>query len=613
MPDPLLPGDPTRTGPYTLHARLGGGGMGQVFLGRSPGGRTVAVKVVRPDLAQDAEFRRRFATEVAAARKVGGFYTAQVVDTDTSATPPWLATAYIPGPTLHRAVADHGPLPVETVAVLGAGLAEGLSAVHAQGVVHRDLKPGNVLLAEDGPRLIDFGIARALDSTSHTRTSTVLGTAAFMSPEQAKTQKVGPASDVFSLGCVLAFAATGRSPFGDGPVHAVVFRVVHEEPDLADLPASLVDLVRACLAKDPESRPGAEEVSAHLAAVGVSRASDTGRWLPPDVTETLARYTLAYTRFEPGQDRDPEGGPAGPAKQMPQATGSDTIKPETPTFWRRLRGVRGVGAGAGEQRDSPKGAGGELVIGNLSPHPVEVAVDGTVLGTAPGFASRAFPVPPGQRSLLVSSEGRGVARRVKVSGGDTAKLAFDVLPGPHPAPEPVEQVVITGGRLSGVGGPALMFGGIVWIASGLLAVTMYATGEAHPSVSGTEMLVAVVVGGLIAGLLGGLLAFFSGPPRLVLSRAGLRPPHLPASEKPFRWDRLEQVSVVGEGEGAQVVVWPRRGWPLETTRTLKDYQGGKVVCRAEEVNAVDPLQAERLRAALRWFAADIWVEQPAAP
>ncbi|MEU8108689.1 protein kinase [Nonomuraea muscovyensis] len=210
MTTPLRDGDPAQIGPYRIHARLGGGGMGQVFLGRSPGGRTVAVKIVRSDLADDAGFRRRFADEVKAARKVGGFYTAPVVDADPDGNPPWLATAYIPGPTLHQAVADHGPLPMESVAVLGAGLAEGLDAIHAQNVVHRDLKPANVILTSDGPRLIDFGIARALDATSHTRTSTVLGTAAFMSPEQATVQTVGSASDVFSLGCcarvrVLAF------------------------------------------------------------------------------------------------------------------------------------------------------------------------------------------------------------------------------------------------------------------------------------------------------------------------------------------------------------------------------------------------------------------------
>ncbi len=296
MTTPLRDGDPAQIGPYRIHSRLGGGGMGQVFLGRSPGGRTVAVKIVRSDLAGDAGFRRRFADEVKAARKVGGFYTAPVVDADPDGNPPWLATAYIPGPTLHQAVADHGPLPMESVAVLGAGLAEGLDAIHAQNVVHRDLKPANVILTADGPRLIDFGIARALDATSHTRTSTVLGTAAFMSPEQATVQTVGSASDVFSLGCVLAFAATGHSPFGEGPVHAVVYRVVHEEPNLSDLPAPLTALVAACLAKDPAARPTPRALLDELAALAPhdpQRADEA--WLPDAVTEVV---TLHATRVQ---------------------------------------------------------------------------------------------------------------------------------------------------------------------------------------------------------------------------------------------------------------------------------------------------------------------------
>jgi serine/threonine protein kinase len=307
---PLSDADPTRIGPYRLHGRLGAGGMGQVFLGRSPGGRMVAVKVVRPELAEDAEFRRRFATEAAAARRVGGFYTAQVVDADPEGSPPWLATAYIPGPSLHQAVTAHGPLPLASVAVLGAGLAEGLAAVHASGVVHRDLKPANVILAEDGPRLIDFGIARALDTTSHTRTSTVLGTAAFMSPEQAMGEKVGPESDVFSLGCVLAYAATGRSPFGDGPVHAVVYRVVHTPPDLTGLPPDLADLVGACLAREPGARPAVRAVLDRLAAL--SEGTGPGRWLPEELTQVITeRRTLVATEVEPPH-RDPAAPPSSP-------------------------------------------------------------------------------------------------------------------------------------------------------------------------------------------------------------------------------------------------------------------------------------------------------------
>jgi hypothetical protein len=325
---PLSDADPTRIGPYRLHGRLGAGGMGQVFLGRSPGGRMVAVKVVRPELAEDAEFRHRFATEAAAARRVGGFYTAQVVDADPEGSPPWLATAYIPGPSLNQAVTAHGPLPLASVAVLGAGLAEGLAAVHASGVVHRDLKPANVILAEDGPRLIDFGIARALDATSHTRTSTVLGTAAFMSPEQATGEEVGPASDVFSLGCVLAYAATGRGPFGEGPVHAVVYRVVHTPPDLTGLPSELADLVGSCLAKDPGARPAVAAVLDRLAALG--EGTGPGRWLPEELTQVITEQrTLVATAVEPPRRNAPGPQPSsGPVSAGETPTGATLLAQE---------------------------------------------------------------------------------------------------------------------------------------------------------------------------------------------------------------------------------------------------------------------------------------------
>ncbi|MBV2364560.1 serine/threonine-protein kinase [Streptomonospora nanhaiensis] len=297
--------DPRRIGPYRLHSRLGGGGMGQVYLGRSPGGRAVAVKVVRPELADDIGFRRRFATEVEAAGRVGGFYTAQVLDSDTEADPPWLATAYIPGPSLYEAVETHGPLPLDTVAALGAGLAEGLAAVHACRLVHRDLKPGNVILASDGPRLIDFGIARAMDATSYTQTRTVLGTAGFMSPEQAVGAPVGPPSDVFSLACVLTYAATGNSPFGTGRIEAVAFRVVHAEPDLSGVPHRLAPLLAACLAKAPEDRPGVAEVLERLTGGGADHPTLV---LPPQVTTmvTLRETILVTDVLPPGRDTEAE-------------------------------------------------------------------------------------------------------------------------------------------------------------------------------------------------------------------------------------------------------------------------------------------------------------------
>lgn len=299
--EPLRPGDPRQVGPYRLRGRLGGGGMGQVFLGRSRGGRPVAVKVVRPELADDAEFRRRFTVEVEAAQKVGGFYTAQVVDADPGADPPWLVTAYIPGPSLHQAVAEHGPLPPAAVRVLGAGLAEGLATVHNCGLVHRDLKPGNVILAADGPRVIDFGIVRALDATSHTASGAVVGTPAFMSPEQVRGEEVGRASDVFSLGSVLVFAATGRGPFGTGQSHAVMFRITQGQPDLTGLPPELFGLVAACLDVYPGNRPGLDDLIDRLA----DGAADATRWLPPTVTTMITR--LEDDLSEPSGDGSGSG------------------------------------------------------------------------------------------------------------------------------------------------------------------------------------------------------------------------------------------------------------------------------------------------------------------
>ena len=232
----LQPSDPQRIGPYRLIRELGSGGMGRVFLGRSAGGRPVAVKVIRADLSADPEFRERFRREVAAAQKVNGFYTALVVDADLDGPTQWLATAYVAGPSLAYTVSRYGPLPAASVRVLAAGLAEGLSAIHMVGLVHRDLKPSNVLLADDGPRVIDFGISRAAEASALTRTGLVIGSPGFMSPEQAEGREVGPPSDIFSLGAVLTFAASSHGPFGTGPTAALVYRVVHGPPVLEPRP-----------------------------------------------------------------------------------------------------------------------------------------------------------------------------------------------------------------------------------------------------------------------------------------------------------------------------------------------------------------------------------------
>jgi serine/threonine protein kinase len=254
--EPLQAGDPQQVGSYRLVARLGAGGMGQVYLGDSPGGRKVAVKILLAQLAADGDFRRRFAREVAAARQVGGFHTAPVVDADPGADPPWMATAYIPGPSLATAVQENGPLDPAAVRQLGAALAEGLAAIHSCGLVHRDLKPGNIILAQDGPRIIDFGIARSADTTAVTSSGVLIGTFWYMSPEQVNGQPVDARSDMFSLGSVLAYAATGRAPFEAATIPAIAQRIASGSPDLEGIEDQLRDVILACMAKDPGQGPG---------------------------------------------------------------------------------------------------------------------------------------------------------------------------------------------------------------------------------------------------------------------------------------------------------------------------------------------------------------------
>ncbi|MFE9593187.1 serine/threonine-protein kinase [Streptomyces sp. NPDC006294] len=244
-----------RIGGYLVERCLGEGGMGTVHLARSRGGRPVAVKVARPELAADPSFRERFRAEVAAARKVGGFHTAPVVDADPDADPPWLATAYIPGPTLADLIGTQGAMDEPSLRTLGAALAEALIAVHACGLVHRDLKPGNIIMAEDGPRVLDFGIARAVESTRLTATGTAFGTPGYLAPEQALGEEVTGAADVFALGAVLVAAAGGRA-FGGGTPMGLMYRSVHEPADVSAVPPGLRETVTACLAKSPEERPG---------------------------------------------------------------------------------------------------------------------------------------------------------------------------------------------------------------------------------------------------------------------------------------------------------------------------------------------------------------------
>ncbi|MDX3838754.1 serine/threonine-protein kinase [Streptomyces europaeiscabiei] len=304
---PLDVGEPTVVGPYRLLGRLGSGGMGRVYLGRSAGGRTVAVKIVHPHFALDEEFRARFRREVDAARRVGGSWTAPVLDADPEASVPWVATGYAAGPSLAAAIADSGPLPPHSVRVLGAGLAEALSAVHALGLVHRDVKPSNVLLTVDGPLLIDFGIARATDGTaSLTSTGVSIGSPGYMSPEQILGKGITGAADVFSLGAVLAYAATGQSPFPGDSSAALLYKVVHEAPRLDGLEGDLRDLVEHCLSKDPATRPAPDEVARALAPQGAARLVTAG-WLPGPLVEQVGRSAVQLLNLDAAEE-----GPSGP-------------------------------------------------------------------------------------------------------------------------------------------------------------------------------------------------------------------------------------------------------------------------------------------------------------
>ncbi|MFD8726718.1 bifunctional serine/threonine-protein kinase/ABC transporter substrate-binding protein [Streptomyces sp. NPDC059611] len=281
--EPLRSTDPARIAGYRILGRLGAGGMGVVLLGRSPGGALVAIKLIRAEYADDAGFRTRFRREVAIARQVRNRWAVPVVDADTEAAAPWLATEFVPGPALSEAVGSGAPLPERSVRALGSMLAEALEAVHGAGLVHRDVKPGNVLLGLDGPRLIDFGIARALDDTVLTATDAIVGSPGFLSPEQAQGRRIGPPSDIFSLGCVLVYAATGGRPFGSGPVEAMLFRTVHDPADLGVLPPGLRPVVEGCLSKEPEGRPTSGDIRRAFA-----EDASGGSWLPGPVTHLIA-------------------------------------------------------------------------------------------------------------------------------------------------------------------------------------------------------------------------------------------------------------------------------------------------------------------------------------
>ncbi|MFZ4205247.1 protein kinase domain-containing protein [Streptomyces griseoincarnatus] len=448
---PLDMDEPTVVGPYRLLGRIGSGGMGRVYLGRSAGGRTVAVKIVHPHFALDEEFRARFRREVDAARQVGGAWTAPVLDADPDARVPWVATAYVAGPSLTAAVTELGPLPEHTVRTLGAGLAEALAAVHGLGLVHRDVKPSNVLLTLDGPLLIDFGIARATEGTaSLTSTGVSIGSPGYMSPEQILGKGVTGAADVFSLGAVLAYAATGAPPFPGDSSAALLYRVVHEPPELDGLTGDLREVTEACLDKDPSARPSPAAITGRLAPEGGAARLVSGGWLPGALVEQVSRAAVNLLNLETTGGGPVDGAASGPVGFSSPSVGEGT-EPESPG----AVGAEAATSGPSVSGPAPSGAVG----GGFGPPPVMPSSGGGPTGTvvpeprqATGTSSPHPPTQPGngagsapgRLSLSVSAAstpgtgGRG--RRVSctvalaVAGALAAvtvgsAFVFDLLPG----------------------------------------------------------------------------------------------------------------------------------------------------------------------------------------
>ena len=441
----LAADDPRVIGEYRLRAQLGAGGMGRVYLGLSPAGRAVAIKVVHPDLASDAEFLRRFGQEVAAARAVSGIYTAPVVASGLNERPPWLATAFVPGPPLDQVVGENGPLPEQALWPLLAGLVEALQAIHACGVVHRDLKPANVLLAADGPRVIDFGISRAADGTALTAAGVVFGTPGFMSPEQAEGRSAGPASDVFALGCVVAYAAAGAGPFGTGTAAAILYRVVHSEPVLDGIPPRLREMIAACLAKDPAARPTLRALSGAISSGRDATGPSAVAFWPSSVAGLIGAYQARLEQETRGGSRPAEAEgfswvsrstsvhppttPSDPGNNRPQqqrrGTGTGRRHPLALPWAglagrarvaRRLRRRRAYGAEQGNRR--PAGQCGAVQAQALSRRGIPVA------GIS---SSQGYPQPQGYGGGQASQPPYAPPRGYLPANGGPAS------PGPPPS------------------------------------------------------------------------------------------------------------------------------------------------------------------------------------
>ncbi|WP_417801283.1 PQQ-binding-like beta-propeller repeat protein [Streptomyces gamaensis] len=430
--------DPRRIGPFEVLGRLGAGGMGLVYLARSASGRRVAIKTVRTELAEDQLFRVRFTREVEAARAVSGFYTAAVVDADPRAAVPWLATAYVPAPSLEEIVSECGPLPAQAVRWLAAGIAEALQSIHGAGLVHRDLKPSNVLVVEDGPRVIDFGIASGVSSTRLTMTNVAVGTPAYMSPEQARdSRSVTGASDVFSLGSTLVFAATGHAPFhGANPVETV-FMLLREGPDLSGLPDELRPLIESCMQMAAEHRPSPADLQSrlapHLFASGGGDDSGTASaWLPDDAVSLIERRRAGGRPASAGPASG--GGRSRTAPPRPTQPPSPAYEPRGESRaagpgWGDGR-LGGAGPAAVSAAGDPRTAPGARSGGRHAAAPAVSASDGAVR-----LAGSQVPIGPGPR---VADGAR--AEEAHAHAGAVSAAGWVRPPSPMPATPPPAHV-----------------------------------------------------------------------------------------------------------------------------------------------------------------------------
>jgi hypothetical protein len=479
--EPLTGDDPREAGGYQLRGRLGSGAMGQVYLALTPGGRQVAVKMIRAEFGNDERFRARFRQEMAAAQRVHGLFTAQVLEAEPDAPRPWLATSYVPGLSLREAVTRYGPLPPDTVFLLLAGIAEALQAIHAAGIIHRDLKPSNVILAADGPRVIDFGIARADAAPALTGSGSWVGSPWFMAPEQARGRRATPAADVFSLGSLAVYAAAGHPPFGTDGAVAVLNRVLNDPPDLDGCPPDLHSLIERCLAKDPELRPRPRDIVSACRDRASSGLAFGLSWLPPQMSVAPAdSAALPAIPVTPASAAIPPRatGPGGIGPDETDAGGTDAGGTGADGTGRGEAGPGVTGAGetgageAGPETTSPSEDRGARPVQPEPPHPplrphpvlgkprqktktIAAAVTGAVLllivaGGAVALARQGGQQPrasggpaagglarPDPGAQAGTSSPRGTSARSPSSGRDPATAATAQLPrGKHAAPHP---------------------------------------------------------------------------------------------------------------------------------------------------------------------------------